>query len=270
MLTIVNANMANAIRSRTVQKGHDPRDFSLVAFGGAGPLHGVEVAHALGIPTVLVPPYPGITSAVGLLTTDLKYDTMKTEFQTSEAPDVGRLTDDFATLELQLAEQFAADGIDAGDAAFQRAGDLRYVGQGYELRIPFPAGEITENALAGVFEAFHEQHRVEYGHVFADSPLEIVNIRVTGTGRMPKIGAPEPEGGASLDEALIETRDCVFRVGDELKTVPTPLYARERLPLDAPFTGPAIILQKDTTTVAPPGTTLTAEPGGNLLIRLGG
>ena len=269
VLTIVNANMANAIRSRTVQKGLDPRDFTLVAFGGAGPLHGVEVAHALGIPSVLVPPYPGITSAVGLLTTDLKYDTMKTEFQTSEAPDVDRLTGDFATLELQLTEQFAVDGLSPRDVDFSRSGDLRYVGQGYELRVPFPPGEVTAATLNGVFEAFHRQHKVEYGHVFADSPLEIVNIRVTGTGRMPKIAKPEPAAGGSLDEALLETRDCVFRVGDDLKTLPTPLYARERLPLDQPFPGPAVILQKDTTTVAPPGTTLTAERGGNLMIRLG-
>lgn len=270
VLTIVNANMANAIRSRTVQKGHDPRDFTLVAFGGAGPLHGVEVAQALGIPTVLVPPYPGITSAVGLLTTDLKYDTMKTEFQTSDAIDLDRLTADFEGLQLQLAEQFAADGIQADDVSFARAGDLRYVGQGYELRVAFPPGPVSEETIKAVFDAFHEQHRVEYGHVFSDSPLEIVNIRVTGTGRMPKIATPSPRSGSTLKDALIETRDCVFRVGDELKTMPTPLYARELLPLNEAFPGPAIILQKDTTTVAPPRTTLTAEPGGNLMIKLGG
>lgn len=270
VLTIVNANMANAIRSRTVQKGHDPRDFTLVAFGGAGPLHGVEVAQALGIPSVLVPPYPGITSAVGLLTTDLKYDTMKTEFQTSDAVDLDRLTADFESLQLQLTEQFAADGIEGDDVGYARAGDLRYVGQGYELRVAFPPGPVTEDTIRSVFAAFHEQHRVEYGHVFEDSPLEIVNIRVTGTGKMPKIATPTPRSGGTLKDALIETRDCVFRVGDELKTVATPLYARELLPLDEPFPGPAIILQKDTTTVAPPRTTLTAEAGGNLMIKLGG
>jgi N-methylhydantoinase A len=138
VLTIVNANMANAIRSRTVQKGLDPRDFSLVAFGGAGPLHGVEVARALGIPEVIVPLYPGITSALGLLSTDLKYDAIKTEFMTSGKVDCARLNADFAAMQAQLAAQYRADGIAETDVTFMRAGDLRYVGQGYELHVPFP------------------------------------------------------------------------------------------------------------------------------------
>jgi len=111
VVTIINANMANAMRSRTVQKGLDPRDFSLVAFGGAGPLHGVDVARALGIPEVIVPLYPGITSAVGLLTTDLKYDAIKTEFMTSGGVDSERLNADFAAMQAQLAAQYRADGI---------------------------------------------------------------------------------------------------------------------------------------------------------------
>src|SRR3989475_8355629 len=111
VLTVVNANMANAIHARTVQKGLDPRDFSLVAFGGAGPLHGVEVARALGIPEVIVPRYPGITSAIGLLTTDLKYDAIKTEFMTSVDVDCARLNTDFTAMQTQLAAQYRADGI---------------------------------------------------------------------------------------------------------------------------------------------------------------
>ena len=144
VLTVINSNMANAIRSRTVQKGIDPREFALVAFGGAGPLHAVEVAAMLGFPEVIVPPYPGITSAMGLLTTDLKYDIIRTEFQVSGNVDLDRLNADIAAMEAQLRKQFAADHLQSAGMSFMRDGDLRYVGQGYELKIPLPAGVIGE------------------------------------------------------------------------------------------------------------------------------
>jgi N-methylhydantoinase A len=268
ILTIVNANMANAISSRTVQKGLDPRDFVLVAFGGAGPLHGAEVARALGIPEVVVPAYPGITSAVGLLTTDLKYDAVRTEFQSGDGLDLDRLNTDFAAMQSELARQLAADGVQPADAAFQRAGDLRYVGQGYELRVPFPDGTLDAGGLEAAFDRFSELHRAEYGHVFPDSPIEIVNIRVTGIGRMAKITAPRPPEGGSLDAALVKTAPCAFRVGGTLETLATPFYRRDALPLDGPIAGPAIILQTDSTTVVPPDATVRADRGGNLILRL--
>src|SRR5579883_773915 len=136
MLTIINSNMANAIRSRTVQKGIDPRGFALVAFGGAGPLHGAEVAAILEIPEVIVPPYPGITSAMGLLTTDLKYDAIRTQFQISGSVDLERLKKDFAEMEQSVRRRFEADRFDPSAVSFVRDGDLRYVGQGYELKVP--------------------------------------------------------------------------------------------------------------------------------------
>ncbi len=268
ILTIVNANMANAISSRTVQKGLDPRHFVLVAFGGAGPLHGADVARALGIPEVVIPAYPGITSAVGLLTTDLKYDAIRTEFQVGDAADLDRLNADFAAMQDELARQLAADGVPPGHAAFSRAGDLRYVGQGYELRVPFPDTALDAAGLAAAFARFGELHRAEYGHIFPDSPIEIVNIRVTGIGRMAKIAPPRPPEGGSLAAALAKTAPCAFRIDGVLATVPTPFYRRDRLPLDAPVAGPAIILQTDSTTVVPPGTTVQADRGGNLILRL--
>jgi N-methylhydantoinase A/oxoprolinase/acetone carboxylase beta subunit len=269
VLTIVNANMANAIRSRTVQKGLDPRDFSLVAFGGAGPLHGVEVARALGIPEVIVPRYPGITSAIGLLTTDLKYDTIKTAFMTSGSVDYLRLNADFAAMQAQLVAQYQADGIPESDVTFTRAGDLRYVGQGYELRVPFPSGTLDSTAMAQMFTAFEALHKAEYGHVFAHSPIEIVNIRLTGIGVMPKIAPPQATGHGALADALVKTAPCVFRVNGKLARVETPFYHRERLAVGAAFAGPAVILQQDTTTIAPPGTRLVTDAGGNLIIHVG-
>ena len=270
ILTIVNANMANAISSRTVQKGLDPRGFALVAFGGAGPLHGVDVARALGIPEIIVPAYPGITSAVGLLTTDLKYDAVRTEFQAGDTIDLDRLNRDLATMQAGLAQQLAVDGVAAADAAFERSGDLRYVGQGYELRVPLPDRPLNAAALAEVFERFGELHRAEYGHVFAASPIEIVNIRVSGIGHMPKIAPSRPRGGGSLAEALVKTARCAFRSNGRLEAMDTPFYRRDRLPLGQPIPGPAIVLQTDSTTIVPPDTTLTADESGNMILRIGG
>lgn len=269
VLTIINSNMANAIRSRTVQKGHDPREFSLVAFGGAGPLHGVDVARDLGIPEVIIPPYPGITSAAGLLTTDLKYDAIRTEFQVSSNADGVRLTRDFETMQVGLVDQFKADGLEAGAVTYQRSGDLRYVGQGYELRVPVADGPVDDASLANIFKAFENIHTAEYGHVFEDNPIEIVNIRVTGVGQMPKIELPTQSPGGKLDDALLEEAQCYFRLDGEQQIMATPLYERDKLPVDQTFKGPAIVLQKDTTTVIPPGAKATAQAGGNLLIETG-
>lgn len=267
VLTILNSNMANAIRAKTVQKGLDPRSFALVAFGGAGPLHGAEVAAALNIPEVVIPPHPGITSAAGLLTTDLKYDQIKTEFQVKRSVDVDQLRADFAQLEAALLEQFKADGIARSEVTLQRFGDLRYVGQGYELRVSFAADTLDAAALERAWSAFHDQHKREYGHFFADSPIEIVNIRVTGVGSMPKIGKPQTSAGRSVEAALVKRGQSVFRVDGVLGSYDTAYYRRELLPPDAPVAGPAIILQLDTTTVVPPGWVAAADKGGNLILR---
>ena len=269
VLTILNSNMANAIRSRTVQKGIDPRQFSLVAFGGAGPLHGAEVAALLSIPEVIVPPHPGITSAVGLLTTDLKYDAIRTEFQTNDALDLDRLNRDFGELETGLARRFSDDGLAVAQVSFARSADLRYVGQGYELRVAMPAGRLETASIGTAFESFHRQHETEYGHAFRQSPIEIVNIRVGGVGQMPKIGAPTVPHGTSLDEARAKTGRCVFRVDGHLQSFDTTFYQRRLLPFDTPIAGPAVILQTDSTTVIPPGWTAVAEPGGNLVLTSG-
>ncbi len=270
ILTILNSNMANAIRARTIQKGLDPRSFALVAFGGAGPLHGAEVAAMLDIPEVIIPPHPGITSAAGLLTTDLKYEQIQTEFQVQGSVDAGRINADFEALEQRLLAQFAADGIASGGVRLERSGDLRYVGQGYELRVPFPAGDIDDAALDTVWSALHEQHKAEYGHFFPASPIEIVNIRLTGIGHMPKIARPSVRGGESLAAARVRVASCIFRVGGKLQSFETAHYKREAIPLDEPLEGPAVVHQIDTTTVVPPGWYAVADTGGNMILRTRG
>ena len=168
-----------------------------------------------------------------------------------------------------LAAQFAADGLAPEDVAYQRSGDLRYVGQGYELRVPMGDGPVDAASLKAIFKAFEDIHTAEYGHVFQDNPIEIVNIRVTGIGSMPKIDLPAQESGGSLDDARLGEAQSFFRVDGALTAMATPLYAREKLPVGQVVEGPAIIIQKDTTTVIPPGAGATAEAGGNLLVQTG-
>lgn len=270
ILTILNSNMANAIRSRTVQKGIDPRGFALVAMGGAGPLHGVEVAAMIGVPEVIVPPYPGITSAMGLLTTDLKYDLTRTQFQTSDGVDLERLNRDFADMEAELRSRLAADKVRPEEMSFKRVGDLRYVGQGYELKITIPEGTLNRDRMVGVWAAFHAAHAAEYGHAFETSTIELVNIRLSGIGQMPTLGAGPRPGGGSLEAAKLRVIDCIFRKGNSLRSVKTTVYRRSALPVDVPIHGPAIFLQKDSTTVLPPDCVAHVHATGSILIRVGG
>ncbi len=268
VLTILNANMANAIRSRTVQRGIDPRAFSLVAMGGAGPLQGAEVAAMMEVPEVIVPPHPGITSALGLLIADLKYDVVHTQFQVSTSADLDRFNGEFAEMEAKLTARLTEDGLTTKDVRFERAGDLRYLGQGYELRVPFDPGSVTADSLSAVWQRFHESHAAEYGHAFEASPIEVVNLRITALGPSPALDLPPYAGGPSLEAALIRTRQAAFRVDGALKSFETQVYRRDALPLGVPVPGPAILLQKDSTTVVPPNATATAEDTGCVIINL--
>jgi N-methylhydantoinase A len=268
VVTVLNSNMANAIRARTVQKGIDPREYALVAFGGAGPLHGAEVAQMLGIPEVVVPPFPGINSAIGLLTTDLKYDVVRTAFLVSTQVDLERLNGDLAAMEDVLRQQLAADGLDASAARFQRSADARYVGQGYELRLELPASRIGARELESALAGFHALHEREYGHHFAQSPIELVNLRVSAVAEVPKIRVPPKPQGGSLAAARLRTDKAVFRVGVELASFETTFYDRSRLPVGEPIPGPAIILQVDSTTVVPHGCTAEVHESGSIILRL--
>ena len=261
IITIANASMARAIRSRTIEKGHDPRDFTLVAFGGAGPLHAAEVATSLGVPEVLVPPYPGITSATGLLTSDLKYDQLRTVFMIEGRIDAARLDRELSELASLVEDQLLQDGIPDGEITVVAALDCRYIGQGYELRVPLPECRFTDGALA----EFHRLHEQEYGHAMGE-PIEIVNLRVTATGKRPKLGPPRVRAG-SLADALVGEGESVFRQGGSLTCLPTQYLERARLPLEEPVPGPAVIFQRDATALVPPDWSALADPSGNLLLE---
>ncbi len=266
VIAILNANMANAIRVRTVQKGIDPREYALVAAGGAGPLHGVEVAKILGIPEVIIPPHPGINSAKGLLTTDLKYDIVRTSLLTSTGIDIAAMNQTLDDMEQALREQLRTDDIDLDKATFERSSDARYVGQGYELRLPLPASAIDAQEFDLALGNFHELHQQEYGHHFPNSPIELVNIRVSAIAEVPKIGEPERPAGTSLDKALLRTDEATFRDGSELREFETKFYDRARLPSNQQIDGAAVILQTDSTTLVPPGHTAVLRENGCIII----
>ena len=268
IITLLNANMANAIRARTVQKGIDPRAYCLVASGGAGPLHAAEIARMLDIPEVIVPHYPGMNSAIGLLTTDLKYDVTQTSFLLSTAMDYPCINSQFEEMEAQLCKQFEADGIEDTQTRYHRQADLRYVGQGYELRVPLPAGRVDETKMEKVLDRFHRLHHQEYGHSFPESPVEFVNIHTTGIGPMAKLERPPAAAGGTLDTALVKRAPTVFRVDENLREFATCFYRRDVLPLNEIIPGPAIVLQTDSTTVVPPDCSFRVDLTGILIIRI--
>lgn len=268
-LTVLNSNMANAIRSRTVQKGIDPRDFTLSGFGGAGPLHAAEVAGMLGVSRVLIPPHPGITSAMGLLTADLEYHALRTAFAVKGSVDHARLTALFDDMEAELSSVFDRDGVQREKRKMFREGELRYVGQGYELKVDFPDGSLDEAALEQVWTAFHDRHRVEYGHAFESAPIEIVTVKVRGLGEVEKLGVP-PEVAAPAKAEPAGQGHCVFRVEDELQSFDTPYYDRFTLPTGQKLRGPAILLQTDSTTVVPPDWSFEVDRFANVLMTRDG
>ena len=269
VVTLVNHNMANAIRSRTIQKGHDPRQFTLVAFGGAGPLHAADLARSLEVPEVIVPLYPGITSAMGLLTTDLKYDLIQNEFMLDTDADLDRLNRDFKRLDAVARAQLERDGVAESAVQIVHAADCRYVGQGYELRVQMPIGDLTADSIKRFWGEFNRHHEEEYGHAFPGNPIELVNIRVVATGRLPKMPEVPPPMKGSLKSALLDTADVYFATnGGGLKAQKAQFYERAALPVDAQVTGPAVLLQVDSTTLVPPGASAEVLKTGDLLIRV--
>jgi N-methylhydantoinase A len=260
VLSIVNAAMAQAIRSRTVQKGHDPREFALVAFGGAGPLHAADVAAELGVPEVIIPPHPGITSAAGLLTSDLRYDGMQTVFASERDIDFDDLGRRLEELEGDLRAGLRRDGMADEAMRVERWLDCRYKGQGYELRVPVGLGTVGPE----VFADFHDLHRLEYGRD-SQAPIEIVNMRISVAGDRRKLErVPVDSGGA--EDARIGSRSSVFRVDGELRTFETALIDRSKVSPGQGADGPAIFIQEDTTVVVPPGWHATAHDSGVLVL----
>lgn len=267
---ILSHSMVQSIEENSVRKGYDPRDFALVAEGGAGPLFAVPIAIEVGTPYVVVPPYPGIAAAMGLIATDMVYEYAATTYQRLSTLDTAALQSRFEELEAQAARQLEEDDVPADRVVIQRIVDARYLGQGYELRVDVASGAIDESWVERVRADFHDSHEREFTRRFEDSDIEIPNIRVRGIGLMPELVTPQLESsGESPDEALRFEGEAWFLVDGTLEQLPTRYYDREALEAGNRLDGPAIVNQYDSTTVIPPGVSARVDASGNIVIEVG-
>ena len=268
ILRIVNNNMALAINAASVAKGVDPRQFTLMAFGGAGPLHGVALGEIIAAKDVISPLHPGITAAIGLLETQLQYEytrSVLTVLSRAGADEYAMLEESFAQMIAEGAAQLESDGIAADKRHYQRVIECRYVGQGFELRARLPDGPVTAASLDAVIADFYEVHKQVYGHAFDDQLVEAITLRVIATGATVPLQLPAiPHGGRTdPDEARSFVRETVF---DDGQALPTPRYARGKLLADDIVRGPAIITQHNSTTIVPPGYTARVLSHGDITI----
>jgi N-methylhydantoinase A/oxoprolinase/acetone carboxylase beta subunit len=267
---ILSHSMVQSIEENSVRKGFDPRDFALVAEGGAGPLFAVPIAIEVGTPYVVVPPYPGIAAALGLVATDMVYEFAATTYQRLSKLDAPALQRRFEELEHQAMRQLHEDGVPADRIVVQRIVEARYLGQGYELRVDVGSGAIDHDWVEALRADFHDIHEREYSRRFEDSDIEVPNIRVRGIGLMPALSTPDVEAGdESPDAALRLETSAWFLVDGALETVPTRYYDREALRAGNRLTGPAIVNQYDSTTVIPPGVGAHVDRFGNIVVEVG-
>jgi N-methylhydantoinase A/oxoprolinase/acetone carboxylase beta subunit len=267
---ILTHSMVQSIEENSVRKGYDPRDFALVTEGGAGPLFAAQIALEVGTPWVVVPNYPGVTAALGLLATDMVYEYVTTVYERLSKLDAAGLQRAFEDLEEQARAQLEEDGVPAEQILIQRVADCRYLGQGYELRVDVSSGNIDRDWVETLRRSFHDIHEREYSRRFEESDIEIPNVRVRGIGLMPPLEVPEVEHGeSSPEEALRYERDAWFRLGGTLEQVPTRFFDRTALKAGSRLEGPAIVNQYDSTTVIPPGLTARVDRFGNIVIGTG-
>ncbi len=268
VIRILTQNMVSAISVNSVQRGFDPRDFSLVAFGGGGPLYGADIATELSFPRVIVPAHPGITSAMGLLDSDLKYEAQRTVMLQAEACEPAAIEAAYAELEEEGCRRLDADGVPPDSCLLQRWADCRYLGQAYELLVPAGSRPFGAAALAKLAEDFEAAHEREHFYRFPDNPVQIVHLRSYAIGLMPRVPHAEtPSGESALAEgAVIDRRPVLFAVDGAAAELETAFYDRASLLAGNVVDGPAIIEQLDSTTVVTPGLRARVGRDGAIVI----
>lgn len=245
IVRVANANMADAVRLISIRRGYDPRDFALLAFGGAGALHGVDVARELNIPAVVVPPNPGVTSAMGCLLVDIQHDLSTMVTGLVSEVDRDEIDQQFKELESEARARLRHEGVSGDNAVLQRLVSMRYAGQWRSLVVPMGS---DDNALNAAIEAFHREHEREFAFRNDQTPVEIYQLQLKAIGKTPKPNFEAAELQPEAHTEPIETRPVYF----EGQWHDTPVYQRERTPAGATIQGPAIINQLDSTTVVPP------------------
>jgi N-methylhydantoinase A len=264
---IVTTNMELATRVVSIERGYDPRRLALVAFGGSGPVHGCRLAQALGIPRAILPAAAGVTSAIGLLAAEVKFDLSRSCVTRLDALDAPHLDGMLA----EMAKQAAAVVRDAGATgaiALTRTVDMRYVGQGYELTVPILDGPVDGDTPATLRAAFDRVYTQRYGYSDAKAALELVTVAVTATGSGPEVQLPEHRPGTrEVAEARKPDRAVYFP--ETRGYGRCPVYDRKRLPVGARIEGPAVVEEPESTTVLPPGSTAEVDRWANLPVSVG-
>jgi N-methylhydantoinase A len=267
IVEIANENMANAIRMVSIERGHDPRHFALLAFGGAGPLHGAAIAGKLGIPRMVVPPFPGSFSALGLLLGDLRVDKVWTQGYRSDRATAADVVGRFDTIAAAATSELRAQGFD-GTPSLEYAINMRYLGQNYETEVEVPPLSLDmldttpEEQLARAYRAFNDAHREMYDYVIKGAVIEMTSFRVTAIGAIPhpqlaRITAEEPDRGRSRG---------VYFAGHG--RVETTLMRRPRMPIEQVIAGPVIIEEAGSTTLIEPGMTVRRTDQDILIVEV--
>src|SRR5581483_1856703 len=263
VVRIINVKMEEAIKAISTMRGYDLRDFMLLPFGGAGPIHAGRIAQELGMAGLVVPLYPGVFSAMGLLMSDVKHDHILSRLSPLAETTPAEIMEMFGRLERDALAELKAEGFSADRIRIERALDLRYAGQGYEVTIPCDSVASRDDMLA-LRAAFDARHKTMFGHMAPEEMVEIVSYRLQGIGVVPEVPMQKfTPSGTNLADALRLTRKVRFDGAD----VDTPVYQRERLDVGHSFAGPAIIDQFDCTTVVFPGQAAKVDAFKNLVIK---
>jgi N-methylhydantoinase A len=265
VLDIVNANMMGAVRVISVEQGEDPREFALVAFGGAGPLHAADIARSMGIRRVIVPMRPGLLSALGLLHAGVRGDFSLTRLTRARAQNLEPVNLGFVQLREQARAWLKGETSGEARATFEWSVDVRYVGQNFELILPCNADQLDPERLDLLINAFHARHREFYGYDMPGHDVEIVNLRLVVNVARPTPAPERPPQGGNVVRALAERRSVWF---PETGFIPTPVYKRDLLPAGTEFDGPLLVEQMDATTVVPPRAKFAVDSTGTMHLTL--
>lgn len=264
VIRLADANMINALKLVSVRRGYDPREFTIVAFGGGGSMHAAALGRELRVKQIVVPTAPAVFSAWGMLMADLRNDYIRTRVIRTDQITPAALNRIFAEMEQQATEELAAEKVEKSLMVFQRFADMRYLGQEHTVKVPIPGGKLTKKDLAEINERFHQLHEHAYTFRLA-SPIELVNFHLTALGQVekPRITRLNKDNARTVEGAYKGDRQVIFDSG----FVKTPTYERDRLPVGVTLYGPLIVEEPAATTVVFPGQRLSVDEYGFLHIE---
>ncbi|PLT33088.1 hydantoinase/oxoprolinase family protein [Bacillus sp. V5-8f] len=267
IIRIANSNMLNALKLISIRKGHNPKDFTLVAFGGGGSMHATALAKELGVKKVIVPVASSVFSAWGMLMTDLRHDYIQTYIKSLANTEAGVLNKEWDKLESKAYQQYKAEGMEESSVVFSRFADMRYTGQEHTVKVPVPGGNWTSETIADVIGRFGQLHEQNYTFKLDGTDVEIVNLHLTAFGKVVKPQLKQIGGeNKPAEEALKETRPVYY---EEIGWVKTNVYNRQLLGSGAKIQGPAIVEEQSAVTVLYPGQSVAVDSYGNLIIDTG-